>query len=231
MMSEFLAGVRRALPVVLSALPFGLLFGALAVDNGLSIGQAVLMSATVFAGASQMVGLELFGTDASAWLIAASIFVVNVRHLLYSATLGRRMTGFSSGQKAVSFFLLTDPQFAEAEREAEATGGFSFAWYLGVGVAFYGMWQAGTLTGAVFGRLIPDPERWGIDFLLTIYFLGLVMGFRKRAFWLPVVAVSALASVVAIKLVGSPWHISVGALAGVLFAAAFGVRGQGRADG
>jgi predicted branched-subunit amino acid permease len=231
MMSDFVSGVRRALPVVLSALPFGLLFGALAVDNGLSTGQAVLMSATVFAGASQMVGLELFGTDASALLIAASIFVVNLRHLLYSATLGRRMAGFTTGQKAVSFFLLTDPQFAEAEREAEATGGFSFAWYLGVGVAFYAMWQAGTLTGALFGRLIPDPERWGIDFLLTIYFLGLVMGFRKRAFWLPVVLVSAVASVIAFKLIGSPWHISVGALAGVLFAAAFGVRGEGRTDG
>ncbi len=231
MMSEFLAGIRRALPVVLSALPFGILFGALAVDNGLSVGQALLMSATVFAGASQMVGLELFGTDASAWLIAASIFVVNLRHLLYSATIGRRMAGFTPGQKAVGFFLLTDPQFAEAEREAEAKGGFSFSWYLGVGAAFYVMWQLATLAGAVFGRLIPDADRWGIDFLLTIYFLGLVMGFRKRAFWLPVVAVSAVVSVVAFKLIGSPWHISAGAVAGVLFAAAFGVPGKRQGQG
>ncbi len=57
---SFLAGVRRALPVILSAAPFGLLFGALAVDNGLTVFQAALMSATVYAGASQMVGIELF---------------------------------------------------------------------------------------------------------------------------------------------------------------------------
>ena len=62
-----------------------------------------------------------------------------------------------------------------------------------------------------FGNLIPDPHALGIDFLLPIYFLGLVMGFRKRPLWLPVVAVSAVASIIAYKTVGSPWHVSIGA--------------------
>jgi predicted branched-subunit amino acid permease len=73
----------------------------------------------------------------------------------------------------------------------------------------------------VFGKLIPNPEALGIDFLLPLYFFGLVMGFRKRALWLPVVAVSALASVIALKTVGTPWHVSLGALAGVIYAAVF----------
>jgi predicted branched-subunit amino acid permease len=220
----FLAGARRALPVILSASPFGLLFGALAVDNGLSVFQAALMSATVFAGSSQMVGIELFGNHAPSWIIAFSIFVVNLRHLLYSATTGRHMASFTPLQKATAFFFLIDPQFAETEREVEARGGFSFAWYMGVGLTFYLIWLGLTILGAVFGKILPEPRPWGIDFLLTIYFLGLVMSFRKRPFWLPVVVVSALASVLAYKYVGSPWHVSLGALAGVLFAAAFGVK-------
>jgi predicted branched-subunit amino acid permease len=50
------------------------------------------------------------------------------------------------------------------------------------------------------------------------------MGFRKRPLWLPVVAASAVASIVAYKFVGSPWHVSIGALAGVLFAAFMPIR-------
>lgn len=223
--SEFLAGVRRALPVILSAAPFGLLFGALAVDNGLTVFQAALMSATVYAGASQMVGIELFAGHAPAWLIAFSIFVVNARHLLYSATTGRHFGGFSGARKAVAFFFLIDPQFAETERELEKCGKFSFAWYMGMGLTFYLIWLCLTIMGALFGKLLPEPKPWGIDFLLTIYFLGLVMSFRKRPFWLPVVLVSAAASVLAYKIVGSPWHVSLGALAGVVFAAVFGVKG------
>jgi predicted branched-subunit amino acid permease len=220
---DFLAGARRALPVILSAAPFGLLFGALAVDNGLSVFQAALMSATVYAGASQMVGIELFGHHAPAWIIAFSIFVVNLRHLLYSATTGRHFSGYSTLQKAAAFFFLIDPQFAETERELDRSGRFSLSWYMGMGLTFYFIWLGLTILGALFGTLLPDPKPWGIDFLLTIYFLGLVMSFRKRPFWLPVVIVSAAASVLAFKIVGSPWHVSLGALAGVAFAAMFGV--------
>jgi predicted branched-subunit amino acid permease len=220
---DFLAGARRSIPVTLSAMPFGLLFGALAVDNGLTVTQAMLMSATVYAGASQMVGIELFGQHAAPWLIAFSIFVVNLRHLLYSATTGRQMANFSGLQKAVAFFFLIDPQFAETEREVDAKGGFSFSWYMGLGIGFFVPWQIETGVGALFGKFLPDARTYGIDFLLTVYFLGLVLSFRRRPFWLPVVLVSAVASVVAYKTVGSPWHVSLGALAGVAFAAMFGV--------
>ena len=85
---EFRRGLRMSLPIVLAAAPFGLLFGALAVENGMTVLQAIFMSATLYAGASQMVGIELFGTKVAPWLIVFSIFAVNFRHILYSASLG-----------------------------------------------------------------------------------------------------------------------------------------------
>lgn len=221
--SQFLAGVRRAIPVIISAAPFALLFGALAVDNGLSVFEAGLMSATVYAGSSQMVGIELFSNNAPSWVIAFSIFVVNLRHLLYSATTGRHLAAFSPIQRYLAFFFLIDPQFAETEKEVESKGSFGFSWYMGMGLTFYFVWLVLTIIGAIFGKLLPEPKPWGIDFLLTIYFLGLVMSFRKRPFWLPVVIVSGVASVIAYKIVGSPWHVSLGAFVGVAFAAVFGV--------
>ena len=81
-------------------------------------------------------------------------------------------------------------------------------------------WVAEAWLGATFGNLIPDPHALGLDFLLPIYFLGLVMEFRDRPLWLPVVVASAVASIVAYKTVGSPWHVSIGAVAGILLAAA-----------
>ena len=92
--SEFLRGMRASVPVIVAVLPFGLLFGALAVDNGFSVFEAMLMSATVYGGASQMVGIELFGQKVAPWLIVLSIFAVNFRHVLYSAAFGRLVAGW-----------------------------------------------------------------------------------------------------------------------------------------
>ena len=217
---EIRDGLRAAVPVIISVLPFGLLFGALAVDNGLTPFEATLMSTTVFAGASQMVGIQLFGHDIAPWLIVFSIFAVNFRHVLYSAAFGRRISRLGFWQKAISFFFLTDPQFAETERRAGMDQPVTLRWYLTLGVAIYVFWIAETFVGAVFGGMIADPHAFGVDFLLPIYFLGLVMGFRHRPLWLPVVVASAIASIVAWKFVGSPWHVSLGALAGIVVAVA-----------
>lgn len=216
---DFWQGLRSGFPVMLSASPFGALFGALAVDNGFSVYDAMLMSATVYAGASQMVGIELFGDNVQPWLIVLSIFAVNFRHILYSASIARHIRHFSALQKFFGFFLLVDPQYAETEKRAERGEPISFAWYLGFAMIIYLPWQMTTLLGAIFGQMIGDPKAIGLDVLLPIYFMGLVLGFRRRDNWLPVVAVSSVVSVVAMHVVGSPWHVSIGALAGILLAA------------
>jgi predicted branched-subunit amino acid permease len=125
---EFLEGARLSIPVVVSSLPFALLFGAIAVDNGLSIAETVLMSATIYGGASQMVGIELFGQRVAPWLIVASIFAVNFRHVLYSATVGRRIAPWPAVQRFLGFFLLVDPHYAETERRAERGEPITFVW-------------------------------------------------------------------------------------------------------
>jgi 4-azaleucine resistance transporter AzlC len=224
--SEFLRGTRFGIPVVVASAPFGLLFGALAVDNGFSVFEAVLMSATIYAGASQMVGIELFGQSVAPWLIVFSIFAVNFRHILYSAAVGRRVPHWSFTRKAIGFFFLVDPQYAESERKGERGEEIRFSWYMGMAIPIYVFWVAESWLGAMFGRLIPDTQALGLDFLLPIYFLGLVMSFRGRPLWLPVVAVSALASIFAFQTVGSPWHVSIGAAAGILLAAFLPASGQ-----
>ena len=131
--SEFFTGARSALPIVLAAGPFGALFGALAVENGMTVFEAGLMSAILFAGASQMVGIELFGENIAPWLIVFSIFAVNFRHILYSAVTGRYMTHLTFFQRYFSFFFLTDPQFALMETRHDKGIQISFMWMMGAG--------------------------------------------------------------------------------------------------
>ena len=216
---DLVAGARLSVPVIVASAPFAILFGALAVDNGISVSEATLMSATIYGGASQMVGIELFGHKIAPWLVVFSIFAVNFRHVLYSAAVGRRIGHWSFIEKTVGFFFLVDPQYAEAERRVERGDSVGFAWYMGMALPIYVCWVIESGLGAAFSRLLPDTKALGIDFLLPIYFLGLVMGFRTRSFWFPVVAISAVASIVAYKFVGSPWHVSLGAAAGVALAA------------
>ncbi len=220
--SDFFDGARLSVPVIVSASPFAMLFGALAVGNGLSVFEATLMSLTVFGGASQMVGIELFGQQVAPWLIVLSIFAVNFRHVLYSAAIGSRLALWPVWQQAAGYFFLTDPQFALAEARAESGRTVGFVWYMGVALPVGLSWVFCTWLGAAFGSLVPNPQALGLDFLLPIYFLGIVMGFRKRPLWLPIVLVSGVASILAYKFVGSPWHVSVGAVAGIILGAIFG---------
>lgn len=221
--SEFWIGARAALPIIIAAGPFGALFGALAVENGLSVFEAGLMSAILFAGASQMVGIELFGENVAPWLIVFSIFAVNFRHILYSAVTGQYLTHLTFFQRYTSFFFLTDPQFALMETRHDEGQRISFGWLMGCGLMFWVPWLGLTILGAIFGSLIENPAKWGIDFLLPIYFLALVMGFRKRANWAAIVVASGAASILAFHFIGSPWHITIGALAGIVLAAIIGV--------
>jgi predicted branched-subunit amino acid permease len=217
--SEILEGAALSVPIIVGVAPFGALFGMLAIDNGFSVADAVFMSAAVYGGASQMVGVELFGTKVAPWLIVLSIFAVNFRHVLYSATVGRHLARWPRSQQAIGYFLLVDPLFAESERRADRGIPLSFAWYMGMGIPVYVAWLIATYLGAIFGRLIPDPHAVGIDFLLPIYFFCLVLTFRGRAHWLPVAGVSAIASILAYHTIGSPWHVTVGAFAGILLGA------------
>lgn len=213
------SGLKKGAIVALSSAPFGVLFGAIAIDNGFTIAEAAIMSGLVYGGASQLVGIELFGHHVAAWVIVLSVLAVNFRHVLYSAALAPVLGRFPHSERWLSFFLLVDPQFAETVKRNETGQPVTFRWYISMGAVIWIAWILTTIIGAYFGRMIGDPKALGIDVLLPIYFLGLTMGFRRRHNFIPVMLAGAFGSVVAFHLVGSPWHISVGAAIGILVAA------------
>lgn len=213
--------MRALLPVLLAVLPFGMVYGAVAVQKGLTTTEALGFSGAIFAGASQLAALELMGISAPIWSILLTVFALNFRHVLYSASISRHLGGFSPVQKALAFFLLVDPLFGSAEVRA-AQRRLTPTFYFTYGVTLYCSWLLATLAGASFGRLIEDPDAFGLDFVLPVYFLGLVMSFRRRASFYPVAGTSLVVSVIAYWLAGPPWHVSLGGLAGIAVAAIIG---------
>jgi predicted branched-subunit amino acid permease len=216
--ADFRAGARDIFPVLFAGAPFGALFGAIAIEQGMTQFQAILMSATLYAGASQFVALGLWDVPLPTLAIILSVFAVNFRHLLYSASIARHIPHFSPGAKATTFLFLTDPHFGACEQRAQHTP-LTLAYNLGLALPLYEVWVGSTWVGTVFGKLIENPDAIGVDVLLPFYFLGLVLAFRQRANWLPVVIVSGLAALMVQATIGEPWHIAGGALFGVLFAA------------
>lgn len=219
--SEFWTGTKDSLPIMFAVTFFAMLFGATGVNNGLSFGETLLSSATVFAGASQFVFLDLYGKQVPVWSILLAVFAINFRHVLYSASLGRYMGDFSASQKYSAFFLLCDPLFGAGEIRAQDKS-LTPSYYFGYGIPLYFIWIGFTSIGALFGKLITNPQALGFDMLLSIYFLSLLMGFRSRPNWLATVLASGVASVLIFKTLGAPWHIMLGSLVGVTLAAIIG---------
>jgi len=219
--AEFRAGALDMAPVVAAALPIGLLFGTLAAGKGLSPFEATLMSATVFAGAAQFVAVDLWRDPAPWAFLTLTAFVVNIRHVLMGASLGRHLALFPRASRPLAMFVMADEVWAFAERRALG-GPLPPAYYWGMGAVLWLQWVAGTLVGALFGHSFGDPAAIGFDFAFTAMFICIVMGFWRGSRTSAVLATSASVSAVASLLLPGAWYIALGGLAGVGVAALLG---------
>ncbi len=220
-----LLALRDIAPVMLAALPFGVVIGALAAKKGLPFDQIMLMSGLIFAGASQFVALELWGVPPPFWLIVFSVLAVNFRHILYSAALGRKMRHWTAVGRYGGFALMVDPVYVLGELRGGAR--LSGVYYAAIAIPLYFGWLIATALGALFGRLIEDPKDFGLDFVLAAYFIYLVAQFRERPNAVPIILASAAFAIVAFFTIGPPWHIASGAFAGIAVAAGLAGRRAG----
>jgi 4-azaleucine resistance transporter AzlC len=173
---EFWAGSRATLPLMIGSIPFAIIFGALAVANGLTSAMAAAMSAIVFAGSAQFLAVGMIG-NTSAALIILTTFLVNLRHALYGATLAPHMKHLSQRWLLPLGFTLTDETFLiVVERYNRPDSSPYKHWYhFGSAASLYINWQLWTYVGIWAGSSIANPEQWGLDYALPLTFLGIVV--------------------------------------------------------
>jgi 4-azaleucine resistance transporter AzlC len=170
---EFWSGARDQIPILVGVLPAGLIFGALGKAAGLASVIVQGFSFLVFAGSAQFVALGLIVTGAPPLVIILAIFIVNLRHALYSATFSERLAHLPLRWKVPLSWLLTDEAFAVASVRFNKPERQNAHWYLlGTGLALWGIWQLSTAVGIGLGAGVPDS--WHLDFALPLTFLALL---------------------------------------------------------
>lgn len=171
---SFGAGARTAAPVLLGVIPFGLVAGAATVRVGLSGLEAVGLSVIVFAGASQLAAIELFGQDAHAAVILATALVINLRMTMYSASLAPHFRGLSTRLRAGLAYLLTDQAYALSITRFRTDENVDRIWYyLGAAAPIWVVWQICTIIGVVVGARV--PESLPLGFAVPLTFLALLV--------------------------------------------------------
>src|SRR5512147_3168707 len=175
--TEFLNGFKAELPILLGVLPFGMIYGVLALQAGLPPVMALAMSSIVFAGSSQFIGTQLMAQGAGGVVIIATTFVVNLRHALYSASVGPYIKRVPLRWKVLLAYLLTDEAYAVTITrftQPDSSTALNKHWfYFGAGITLWSSWQLSTAIGIFVGELI--PASWGLGFTLALTFIALVV--------------------------------------------------------
>jgi predicted branched-subunit amino acid permease len=190
---EFLSGVRAVIPILFGVIPFGMIYGVLALDAGMSPAESQAMSSIVFAGSSQFIATQLIGNAVLGVVIVLTIGIINLRHLLYSASISPYFVDLSRPWKAFLAYFLTDEAYAVAishfrnldRSEKEIIQGeknhedltsrirYKHWYYLGAGFGLWSTWQISTAAGIYMGAII--PENWSLDFTLSLTLIALVV--------------------------------------------------------
>lgn len=191
---EFRHGMLALAPLLIGVAPFGMIYGALALNQGLTPAAALAMSIILFAGSAQFLFCQLIGLGAPLSLTVAEVGLINLRHALYSAALAPRIAHLPRRWKYSLAYLLTDEAYAViASRDAAADTGAHRHWfYLGAGLALWSGWQLSSAAGVVLGaRLPPD---WPLDFALPLTFIAIVVPLiQTRTLWIVALTAGSMA--------------------------------------
>ena len=174
--SDFISGIRDIAPLLLGAFPFGMVVGVALVTAGIPAAHAVAMSAFIFGGASQLAAAELLSKDAPLIVAVAVALVVNLRFMMYSASIApyfRRLTARSKALVAAPLvdmnYAVSITTFADGKLADESA---SRSWYyLGASLPLWVVWVVGTAIGVLIGARVPAGLQ--LDFAVPLIFVAL----------------------------------------------------------
>ncbi|MGH2583746.1 MAG: AzlC family ABC transporter permease, partial [Dehalococcoidia bacterium] len=192
--AEFRRGFVAIMPLWVGVVPFGATFAIVARGGGFSAVETMALSMLVFAGSAQLAVVTLAMSGAAAPAIVLTTFILNLRHVLYAVSLRGYLGRQIHPPRWLLAFFLTDESYGVTMRDFLERRG-SAVFLLGASLSLYLCFVAATLVGTLLGRLGPDPERIGLDFVFTLSFLALLLPLLRT--WRQV-AVAALAALLAL---------------------------------
>ncbi len=216
----FLKGIVDVSPLMIPVVPFGLIFGILAIDVGFSPLATMGMSLIIFGGASQIVLLQLFSGGASSLVIISSVGAVNSRHLLYGAVVSEHVSDLKLIWKIIISYFLIDQAFARSNDYFKENNDKNKYFHLiGGGVTCWVIWQTTTFLGIILGAAI--PEKLGLSFAVPLTFLALLINDFRKLINVFVIVTSGLVATLGYNIIPYKAYVIVAALIGLLVAIIF----------
>lgn len=216
----FVHGVKDCIPTIFGYLSIGITCGILSKSCGLTLWEAIGMSAFVYGGSSQFIASSMILASASVSSIIFTIFLVNFRHLFLSASIAPY---FKKNSFLKNFFigvLLTDETFVVASTEGFKNKKINNLWMIGLNIAAYVNWIIATGIGVLVGSIIPDYKMLGLDFALTAMFIGLLVsaikGNIKMKKAVIIISTSVIVLIISTQIVSTSVGVIIGAVAGAL---------------
>lgn len=212
--NEFAAGARDLLPALVSLFPIAVIIGITAVDIGLTKSQAIGMSVGIYTGLAQAAMLELMHSSASAVVVVIAGVMINLRLLLYSASLAPYFDRRPLNERISLAYLNIDTVYALSIATFENGGtDEKVAYYVGAGVASWIVWQCGTLVGLFFGNIVPNGLN--LEFAIPLLFIALLVPVLNDR---PAIGAGVAGGGIAVFAAGLPFNLGliVGTIAGIL---------------
>lgn len=202
----FKSGAKDAIPIILGYLPIGVAYGILAVNQGLSPLQTTAMSLFVFAGSSQLVAVEMIAAGTAAAAIIAMTFLVNLRHLLLSASISLHLRNLPTYYYPFLGFLVTDESFAVAMTKIKDKKS-KHKYFFGLGLTAYFGWVLSSALGAFLSGFINFSSGGALDFVLPAMFVVLLLMQINSKSEVIIAICSAVLSLIFALTIGGSWNI------------------------
>lgn len=172
---SFRTGLKDTLPTVFGYIGIGLAFGIVSRAASMDVWIALLLSLITYSGAAQFVIVSMVAAQSPLISIVLSVFMLSARMLLTSMTVAPYYKDESMGKNIALGTLLTDETFALSMSKLNYTDHkLSYPWLTAANLFAYSAWAAAAVAGNLIGSLIPDPEKFGLDYALVAMFIGLL---------------------------------------------------------
>ncbi len=211
--SIWLSGIRQAAPIVMGYVPVGAAFGVLAHKTGLSLLNTVLMSGMVFAGSAQLIAVAMFAAGMPPVSIIATTFIVNLRHLLMTASLAPNLKSWKKWQLALFAYEITDESFAlHSTRYSQGDTSKSVSFV--INATAHASWVIASWAGFLAGSTIPDIKPLGVDYALPAMFIALLAMQVKNNLQIFIAGFTGLASIMLVQAGADQWSVIIATVLG-----------------
>ena len=198
--SAFLLGVRAQAPMLIGMLPFAFITGAASTAAGLDPWLAMAMSIIVYAGAAQLAAISLIAQDAPVLIVIATVLIVNLRMVMYSAALARFFRRAPMPLKWLYAYGITDHIFAivqarfpQMQTDDPPAHVHPHAFYAGIATTMWVSWQSCVAVGVFAGTKI--PKEWSLDFAIPLVFAAiLIPALITRTHWVAAIVAAVAAA-------------------------------------